>query len=669
MKAKCSQSRTDKYLFFFLLILFSLSSGVSAQPSLDDFLRESDYKTAVISPDGRYLAEIWNKHTTGERILTVRDLHEKDWPLVGSFSGRVMRPYAVNWANSERLLVHILVPYRTKSVIKDSETKPDFDINDYYMFSRTVVMNPDTSDNLMLLEDQRKVLNNRSLSSIKHFLPEDPEHILMTAYRKERLTLFKVNIYTGKSEIIETGTRKTRHFVSNRAGDIRYRIDYFRLAKKIKLYEKQEDKWTRIEEIDLERDDEDESDEGEFVGLYNGQDLVYRKKNPDTGYKELWKFNNDKKEMELFISEPGKDVLYPILSARDYDIIGYALDGDVVRSKYFSDKLQDKYDQVANKFPDYNIRFQSYTEDGNKQIIKIHGSDSPGLYYLYDFKNQKMDFLQHAYMGIATTKLSIPATVSYQARDGLTIPAYLLLPNDYEAGKNYPLVILPHGGPQSRTRASYDDFAQFISTRGYIVMMPNFRGSIGYGKEFEEAGYKEWGGKMQDDLEDAVHFMIKKGMASADKVCIAGISYGGYAALMGTVKTPSLYKCAISINGVTDLPEMNAYDKKHFDSDALIDKFIYQRVGHPEKDEQMLVAHSPARQADKIQTPILLIAGTEDDIVPYSQAKKMLKVLKKGKKKYTFIKLKETGHDPFYYREDMETVYKAVDDFLKTYLK
>jgi dipeptidyl aminopeptidase/acylaminoacyl peptidase len=249
-----------------------------------------------------------------------------------------------------------------------------------------------------------------------------------------------------------------------------------------------------------------------------------------------------------------------------------------------------------------------------------------------------------------------------------SLDTYLLFPLSYQKGKKYPLVVLPHGGPHAQDWSTFDHFAQFISTRGYIVAQPNFRGSTGYGKAFETAGYKQWGLSMQDDLTDVVKHLVKSGFADPQKVCIVGLSYGGYAALMGAVKTPELYRCSISINGVTHLREMAEYDAKEIDDERLTEKFIYSRMGHPEKDRAVMDANSPALLADRVGAPILVIAGEDDRIVPFGQAKMLVKNLKKHKKEYTFVRLDDGGHDPFAYWKHEEKVFAEVEAFLERYL-
>jgi esterase/lipase len=657
-----------KRLQLFIACISLLVSGLAcAKPTLEDFLKEKDFINVVISPNGRYLAKLWNRGN--ERIVSITDLAAPDQPVVGYTADKVVRARSISWANNERLLVNIAVPYNTDAVIRDSEKKKDFDIDDYYMFSRMVSMDVNAKNSVVLLEDQRSLRGNINLSSINNYLPHDNQHILMSAYRGETISLFKVNVYTGKSEPVVRGTRFTFHFVSNEDGVPRYRFDYKPVAKTMELYEyRGEEVWEKIDALKLDDiQQQKDFDLDDLVGIYEN-DLVYRKKNESTGYYELVKFKAKEKKIETFISAPDKDILFPLADLRSNKVVGYVVDGDLTRHKYFDPEDQKKYDQIAQKVGEYNFTIGSSTEARDKYIIKTSGPDDPLSFNLYDVKADEMKFLHHSYANISTKHLSYPARAFYLTRDSKKLRAYMLLPADYEPGKRYPLIVMPHGGPHARDHADYDDFAQFLSTRGYIVIKPNFRGSIGYGKEFEEAGYKQWGLAMQDDLDDAVGFMVKKGYADPQKVCMVGISYGGYAALMAAVKRPDLYRCNVSINGVTHLRDMMAYDTKALDDDELVEKYIYRRIGNPDTDKAMLDENSPAVQAEKIKTPLLVIASTADETVPIAQAKTLVSALKKYKKDYKYITLENSGHNPFYYREDMEKVYREVDEFLAKYL-
>ena len=208
--------------------------------------------------------------------------------------------------------------------------------------------------------------------------------------------------------------------------------------------------------------------------------------------------------------------------------------------------------------------------------------------------------------------------------------------------KSLPLVVLPHGGPESRDNYAFDWWAQFLATRGYAVLQPQFRGSIGFGDAFRLAGRRQWGGLMQDDVTDGVRAMIEEQIADARRVCIVGASYGGYAALAGAAFTPELYKCAVSVNGVSDLPEM--LEGVRARSGAESDPVAYWRDTVGSAFDKNVIERSPARAADRIQVPILLMHGMDDSVVPIAQSEAMARALGKLNRKFSFIRLSGEDH-------------------------
>ena len=649
-------------LFFSTSLYFSAISSAQAQSnalSVDDFLAAPDMLTASISPDGKYIASVWN--LDGKRTVLIYDIAQSK--VITRFGDNIIRPYGVAWANENRILVKLLVPYETDKVRRESESSDDFDIDDYFMFGRMISANIDGEDVVSLMNDERNVKRNVNLASVTHYLPDDPDHILMSAVRRERLTLFKVNVNTGESERIITGGRFTSAFVNDKQGNLLFRYDYKRIAKTIEIFRfKSEDEWESVDIVYFDEDEEDKNkvDYRDLVGVKDGQ-LVYRKLNEETGFHELIMVKEDTRE--ILVSLPSIDIVGVITTGIDNEVIGYTTLTDVYRSRFFDEERQTIYDAAAKNFKDENFSFFNVASNKSFAIVRSWGSTNPVTYFTYDMQNDKMTRLNYPYSSLPPQRLAAGFKLQYPTRDKKLITGYIYLPPEFDGSKALPLVMMPHGGPQVRNSLNYSDLTQYVATRGYIVFKPNFRGSSGYGKAFEEEGYREWGGKMQEDLEDAVAFLVKEGLVRKGKVCIVGASYGGYAALMGTVKTPDMYACAASINGVSHLPEQIEYDLDKFDSEKLI-TFIKKSVGDPNIDADMLQARSPALHADKIKTPILLIHGDEDERVPYEQSELMYKALKKHNKEVEFITLEETGHAAFVYEEDIRVIYTALEKFL-----
>ncbi|MEM7276851.1 MAG: S9 family peptidase [Pseudomonadota bacterium] len=655
--------RTSSVAFLLCLV----SPLLWANPSLEDFLREADIRDAELSPDGTHLAMVTHKDNV--RTVVVRDVTKAGLPIVGALAGDIVRPNYLHWANNDRLLVVMSVPFNAKNVQRAKEKKDDFDINEYFMFSRMISVGKELSDPVVLLEDERRLKRNYSLSRVTNFLPDDESHILMDAFRGEKRIQYKVNIESGESEQVTAGSRYTYQFLNDADGRPRFRFDYRRRSKAIVIYKYTEsDDWETVEKIYLNKDDEDSLGITGLIAVYEDR-LVYRRQNDASGYYELVVVDNETGAVSTMVSLPDQDVRGSITNLRSDEMIGYTVEKDFVRNVYFDEDRQKEYDAIAVQVGKYNFNVLNYSNKGERALIRSWGPDDPSSYQLWDDKSQQLTLLANAYENLPKANLSVPAMATYTARDGTKIRSYILFPKDYKKGESYPTVLMPHGGPHTRSRATYDMFAQFLSTRGYVVVDPNFRGSVGYGRDFEQAGYQQWGGLMQDDLTDAARFMIEEGISDPEKICIVGGSYGGYAALMGAIKTPELFTCAVSVNGVTHLSKIVKFDMiKHVD-EADWQDVLFDRIGHPKDDQELLDANSPALHADKIQIPVLLIAGREDEIVPFSQSRMMQKALKREGVEYEFVILADAGHHAFYYRDDAEKSFKAIEKFLKVHLQ
>lgn len=245
--------------------------------------------------------------------------------------------------------------------------------------------------------------------------------------------------------------------------------------------------------------------------------------------------------------------------------------------------------------------------------------------------------------------------------DGLKIPLLLTLPST--TLKSLPAILMPHGGPESYDKVSFDWLAQYFSSRGFLVIQPQFRGSDGFGAEFILKGRGEWGRKMQHDLTDAVKALIKSEYVDANRICIVGASYGGYAALAGAAFTPKLYQCAISINGVADVDQMLKDEKSEYGSDHWVLSYWQESIINGTIAEKHLEEISPITHVNNIQIPILLIHGEYDEVVPFSQSENMYEELKDAGKQVKFVELNKGDHHLSNAINRMEAL-KAIDKFI-----
>jgi dipeptidyl aminopeptidase/acylaminoacyl peptidase len=306
----------------------------------------------------------------------------------------------------------------------------------------------------------------------------------------------------------------------------------------------------------------------------------------------------------------------------------------------------------------------SRSRDDKTWLVGRIYTDKPGRYYLYDRAAKRLDLvfpdspLLQKYALVRTEPFVIIA------RDGARIPCYLTLPAGIPA-KNLPLVLTPHGGPWARDDYGFNPDAQFLANRGYAVLSPNFRGSTGYGKAYMNAGNGQWGvGVMQNDLTDAVKFLIQKGIADPKRVAIYGGSYGGYATLAGIAFTPDLYACAVDLFGPANVKTMLETTPPFW---QLIKRRWIRRIGDAEHDEALNRRISPVFHADAIRAPLLVFHGVNDPRVKIGESEQIVAAMRKNKIPVTFVVYSNEGHG-FAHMENILDSYGRLDEFLATYL-
>lgn len=312
---------------------------------------------------------------------------------------------------------------------------------------------------------------------------------------------------------------------------------------------------------------------------------------------------------------------------------------------------------LGKNFPGQLAYFSSFTHDGKHAVVRVYSDRNPGDFYLFDLVTRNASYLFSAAPWIDPAQMRPMQAVTLQARDGLPLHGFLTLP----AGpKPYPLVVLPHGGPHGvADRWGYDPEVQLLATHGYAVLQVNYRGSGGYGAQFQQRGYGQWGLAMQDDLTDATHWAIAQGYASAGRICIYGASYGGYAALEGAVREPDLYKCAIGYAGVYDL-RIQLDDSDTQESYAG-NSYLDVALG---RDREDLLKRSPLAGVARIKADILLIHGKSDPRVPFKNFREFTKALDKAGKPYESLVEAGEGHG-FFTPEHRLAAYTRILDFLQ----
>jgi dienelactone hydrolase len=320
-------------------------------------------------------------------------------------------------------------------------------------------------------------------------------------------------------------------------------------------------------------------------------------------------------------------------------LIGYVRDGDVRKTIFFEAALQAKVDAALKPYEGLNPTLQSWDDAFDRLIIHTSGPADSGSWWLIDLRGSKTTRIGYSYPMVKPQWVGPMKMVRYKAADGLGMEGVLTLPPNLEP-KKLPLIVLPHGGPGVRDYADFDWWAQTFASGGYAVFQPNFRGSAGSGDEFRRAGDGEWGAKMQTDISDGVAELASQGIIDPKRVCIVGASYGGYAALAGVTLQHGLYRCAVAVAPMSDLPSFMDYLRDRSVQSGSARRSWLEMVG-PGRDQKAI---SPARLADQADAPILLIHGKDDTVVPYDQSLTMKQALDVAHKPVELVTLKGADH-------------------------
>ncbi len=325
--------------------------------------------------------------------------------------------------------------------------------------------------------------------------------------------------------------------------------------------------------------------------------------------------------------------------------------------------LREDFERLAEVEPD--CQFGIYSRDLSNRIwvVVYEGDRKPPRYYLYDRHTKEARFLFSSNPEIERYPLAEVKPVRIRARDGLILHGYLTLPPGIEP-KSLPTVILPHGGPWARDVWGWDPVVQWLANRGYAVLQVNFRGSTGYGKTFLNAGNRQWGRKMQDDLTDSVLWLISEGIADPKRVCIMGGSYGGYATLAGLTFTPELYACGVDIVGPSNLFTLLESIPPYWK--PLVSLF-YHRMGHPERDADLLREVSPLFHAERIRAPLLIGQGANDPRVKRRESLQIVEALRRLGREVEYVEYPDEGHG-FFKQENRLDFYRKAERFLAKHL-
>lgn len=599
-----------------------------------------------LSPNGAWIAYL--EPVNGRNALIVRantgpvDAHV-------AFAQDKGRLSWFTWLDSERLLVETSFPgWRGTATVE----------------TRMYAVDRDGGDAVLLITPGKKDRTSQNGSLLMSPLPRDPNHVLMAwdADRDGAFALYAVDVHTGRGEEIEHETPNAVRWLADRSGKVRLRIDAVGVDKELWVRDAPGSPWRLLLRYDMLKGP---LTNPRFFAPDN-PNLLYVLSEYGTGRVAAYRMNvrsgvfgpplyaDPRVEVESITQARADERAVGFLTTIDRPSVHYVDQTRIERQKEIDAKLQDTTNLVVSE-----------SRDDRYQLVASIGPREPGRFYLRDGAAGTLTLVGRRLPALHPSEIGDVVPMSYRARDGLSIPAYLTLPPgltlDDAHDARRPLVIFPHGGPNARTSQGFDFVAQFMAHLGYIVLAPNFRGSTGYGRAFQSLGDRQWGRAMQDDLTDGALKLIADGIADPERICIVGASYGGYAALMGAVRTPDLYVCAASIDGISDL-ERYVRDMGNY-------RFAEIRVP-PIADPaaiETVAGVSPIENVSAIKAPVLLVHGEDDAVVPVIHSIAMAKALKRAHKTVELHVLSGGDHQLSEESVRIETL-ERLGGFLRRYL-
>lgn len=635
---------------------FFLGAGTGqAKIPVGEFQRPPSLVAPSLSPSGRYLAAARRTDDGKRTAIVVYDLDG----AASNASGAIIPESAmvdwVKWANEGRLIVGITELVRFSNF---QDILPGS--------SRVVAMDRDGKNSTILFNNLPTRRFDQNFTEIVHPLPDEPDHILMGANDSSGFyNLYRVDVKSGEAVVVQRGNRSTRQWLTDLKGTVRVRWDGDSVTGRSQVFLRkgEGDDWDLVAEYD-ERD----LPELNIIGFGDDPLTAIVASRGSADKYVLREFNIASRSYgrvllqnaDVDVGAPAGSPMYDPFTTK---LVGFSYLDDVWFREYFEADLQRVQVLVERRFQDASeVSAVSWSSDRKRFIIRTSGPRNPASYFLFDASKNVFTSMGRAYPNLPESELSDVIVIKYPARDGAKIPGYLTMPNG-KGDKNLPMIVMPHGGPELRDYVKYDEWAQFLANRGYLVFQPNFRGSGGYGKAFTEAGHLQWGRRMQDDVTDGVKALIRDGTADPKRICIVGASYGGYAALAGGAFTPELYRCVVSVSGVSDIPLMMTDDRNTHGSGSSVYSYWKKWVGDPKVDVEQMKSVSPANHADRFTAPVLLVHGVQDTIVRYSQSVRMDKALFKAKRKSKLVLLDSEGHS-FFLASSQRKVFEELESFL-----
>jgi len=484
---------------------------------------------------------------------------------------------------------------------------------------------------------------------------------ILIMMNKEDATVFdvyKLNVKTGETTHVAKNPGNITSWLADRNGNVRIAVASDGVEGTILYRDSEKDEFKPFIEMEA-------GDEVMPLAFSKDNQYIYATSNKGRDKVEVVKYDLKGNE-EVIMSNDQVDVSGVLYSAEHDKLLYGAYITDKPHYQFFDENFEKLFRKIQSKLNvhESELGINDYNKEMTKFIVSVSSDTVYGKYYYYDSTTDELTELATLSPWLNPNELAEMHPISYKSRDGLTINGYLTLPKNKEA-KDLPLIVNPHGGPWARDMWGFNPEVQLLANRGYAVLQVNFRSSTGYGKEFLQAGNKQWGLKIQDDITDGVQWAIDQGIADPDRIGIYGASFGGYATLAGITYTPDLYAAAVDYVGVSNIFTLLNTIPPYWET---MRNMFYERVGHPEKDKELLTAVSPVFHADKIKTPLFVAQGANDPRVNKAESDQIVEALRARGVDVEYMLKDNEGHG-FANEENRIEFYNAMVRFFDSHLK
>lgn len=627
-----------------LLLLIGGSVNAAVDQQLVNFSKMPLVESPQISPDGQKIAAILNMEKGP--LVVVMPFGTSDYQPLAQLDKSRDRVDGVIWSGNKYVIVET--------------SYPEYARGQHFRVSRLYSIDL-TNNEVKEISGKRfkKTSGYRYQSYVlKNALKHDENHILVSTYDEsdEAYTLFKVDLRNNAFDKSFVNKYELNSFSVDDNAVVRVGVSTEKKSDKFERtiwYRKSADEdMTKLHTMIVGHDET-----FSLVAMNGLATKAYVISDRETGRQSLWSYDIESGEFDkLLFSHDIYDIKGTLKNAQQ-EVIGVYYNDDFQRHFYFDDKDAELEKSVAAVLK--GVESYVVSRSANKQrVLAVGLSDTKvPTYYYFDFAANKASAWLSQFPQLAKTPMQPVEGYVFTASDGKEISGYLTMPAGVEKP---PVVVYPHGGPQARDHKYFDPILQFMVSKGYAVLQVNFRGSEGFGNEYEVAGYKQWGKRMQQDVYDAMDWLLASGRVSNDKACVVGFSYGGYVALTSAFQQPNRFDCIVSVSGISDLEEMTKDESRaEFFIENIVDPTDKQAIAD-------LAKVSAINYIDAIKAPVLLIHGTKDTQVGHSQSADFYSKAK-GKIDVKYVELKDATH---YWDETSSrmALFAELDQFLSKHL-